>query len=829
MFTPPKIYTNTQEQKERRKRSFFKNGKFISGLQVVFLLTASLCAYSIPYKQAVAQNFVVTNTNDSGAGSLRQAILDVNSNCGGGNHTIVFNIPNSEPVAGSDSVKGKVTYSGGTYYRIVVGSVLPPITCIGTVIDGSSQVSFGGDTNTGNIGTGGSVGVDQVALAKVNKPEIEIMAGYVQPSSKQYGIQAQADNITVKGMAIFGFGTPNESGDMGAVGVNNFTAESNLIGVTAQGQDPGVGRRSGANGIYVENIVGVSIKNNYIAYHNMTCIFFRNGKQNNVTIEGNEITQNNRSQYLSGPAIGISDGTEAVGGNIRNNLITDHDAKSPSPDADNDYADFAIEITSPVTGNDVSGFRIENNTMTRNASAVVLAGGTHNILSKNIIFSNVGKGVIVQGTRNTITKNSFYQNDNGVGSNGGLAIDIDGNAVTLNDLNDTDAGGNVSYNFPILSTAQINGTNLELTGYARPGSIIELFIADPDITGFGEGKTYLTTLTEGSGSDLDATTGSYGPAQINSLSQGTDNTNKFSYTLAISALASSVSNGTVLTATATDSNGNTSEFSGNASVSTTQVIVPPSNTVISQNDSSTTNINTPVNISVVLNDSDPNNDTFTVTSPLSLIVTTHGQAVCTSLGSCTYTPNSGYTGTDSFNYTITDSKGATSSSTVTINITSGGFTLQVGQVNGHVFYDNDNDGVQNNADQDAVGLSLRVTDTNGSSIPVITDANGNYTTSVVAGNISATLDQSDPKVSPYTISTTTSGGTASQNIQLGSGGFGSFKAIGLYKAGQPTPTPVAELQNASSNTAPRFFLGLILLSGVLFLQYWKIRVEEPVV
>ena len=51
---------------------------------------------------------------------------------------------------------------------------------------------------------------------------------------------------------------------------------------------------------------------------------------------------------------------------------------------------------------------------------------------------------------------------------------------------------------------------MTLTGFARPGSVIEFFIAAPDPSGFGEGKTYIVTLTEGSVDDIDATTGSYG-------------------------------------------------------------------------------------------------------------------------------------------------------------------------------------------------------------------------------------------------------------------------------------------------------------------------------
>src|SRR4030095_16754525 len=84
--------------------------------------------------------------------------------------------------------------------------------------------------------------------------------------------------------------------------------------------------------------------------------------------------------------------------------------------------------------------------------------------------------------------------------------------------------------------------------------------ADP--SGFGEGLTYLTTLNEGGGTDLNATTGTYGPAAINGLLQGTDTTNRFAFRMAIPA---SVSIGTVLTGTAT-LGGQTSEFAGNVTV-----------------------------------------------------------------------------------------------------------------------------------------------------------------------------------------------------------------------------------------------------------------------
>jgi len=149
---------------------------------------------------------------------------------------------------------------------------------------------------------------------------------------------------------------------------------------------------------------------------------------------------------------------------------------------------------------------------------------------------------VTGGTGNLISRNSIYANT-------GLGIDLAPGGVTVNDSVDADAGPNDLFNYPVLTTAVISGSNLMLSGYARPGSIVEVFVAESDPTGFGEGKTYLFTATEGGGLDSDAGTGNYGPGAINGLSQGTDTTNRFIFTV---PLPGGVSAGTVMTTTATD-------------------------------------------------------------------------------------------------------------------------------------------------------------------------------------------------------------------------------------------------------------------------------------
>ncbi len=78
-------------------------------------------------KGARANNFYVTNANDAGAGSLRQAITDANNMATGLPHSIVFNV----------------------YGSIVVQSDLPKITSTGLNIDGQNKVTL-------NTATGGN-------------------------------------------------------------------------------------------------------------------------------------------------------------------------------------------------------------------------------------------------------------------------------------------------------------------------------------------------------------------------------------------------------------------------------------------------------------------------------------------------------------------------------------------------------------------------------------------------------------------------------------------------------------------------------------------------
>lgn len=142
----------------------------------------------------------------------------------------------------------------------------------------------------------------------------------------------------------------------------------------------------------------------------------------------------------------------------------------------------------------------------------------------NVIAYNEFNGVVIREDDkhfNTITRNSIY-------GNGALGIDLYPAGVNANDDGDADTGPNQRLNFPVISSI----TGGEISGTACPSCLVELFIADGVEGGYGQGRTFLGEATAGSDG---------------------------SFSLPVSGL----SDGDLVTATATDEQGNTSEFSQN--------------------------------------------------------------------------------------------------------------------------------------------------------------------------------------------------------------------------------------------------------------------------
>jgi parallel beta-helix repeat protein len=161
-----------------------------------------------------------------------------------------------------------------------------------------------------------------------------------------------------------------------------------------------------------------------------------------------------------------------------------------------------------------------------------MTGSGANIVHGNRINGNSGDGIKVLGGDGwTISRNTSSGN---VGPGINLVVDGDGsNGVTPNDPGDGDDGPNTALNWPEFTLA--GGTTGDLTGTACRGCNIEFFVATLGPAGFGDGYQFLgSTFTDAQGA--------------------------FAFQICGRPL------GTFVTATATDSAGNTSEFGANYTV-----------------------------------------------------------------------------------------------------------------------------------------------------------------------------------------------------------------------------------------------------------------------
>jgi VCBS repeat-containing protein len=203
--------------------------------------------------QGSLATFAVTNTNDSGAGSLRQAILDANSNAG--LDSISFNIDTSDP--NYNALLG--------VWRIQPLSDLPAITET-ALLDGWTQTGFAGN------------------------PLIELDGSLAAGSSA--GILVQGSDVTIRGFIIHSFIDDGIelAGDFGQ-GDNNIV-QGNWIGINAAGVaapngDHGILLTSGA----ANNIIGGTGANeaNVIAGNTQAGIVIRNAGSNGNVVIGNYI------------------------------------------------------------------------------------------------------------------------------------------------------------------------------------------------------------------------------------------------------------------------------------------------------------------------------------------------------------------------------------------------------------------------------------------------------------------------------------------------------------------------------------------------------------
>jgi hypothetical protein len=130
--------------------------------------------------------------------------------------------------------------SGGVAV-ITPATDLPAVTATDTSIDGTTQTANVGNTNAVVLGTGGTVGVDSLALNTVAGPEVEI--GGSNSGISSCGLLIQAANAVVRSLAIRGFG--DVIGEAGVCRRAERTHRGNVLRIERDVvRDPGAPPRS---------------------------------------------------------------------------------------------------------------------------------------------------------------------------------------------------------------------------------------------------------------------------------------------------------------------------------------------------------------------------------------------------------------------------------------------------------------------------------------------------------------------------------------------------------------------------------------------------------
>ena len=483
----------------------------------------------INYETSVNQ-FIVSTTADSGAGSLRQAIIDANATANSG---------------GADVIKFDIAGAGP--HIISLSSVLPDITET-VIINGSSEPDFA--SNPVLVIDGNGLNGDGLVLT--SGASGSTISGLVirDFTSNAIQINSGSDGNTITGNYLGQF---NADGSDAGVGENIGAAviyiqgANNTIGGTTAADRNIIS--GGANGVFIDgatatgnqvagNYIGTNISGNSAIGNTFSGVRITGGATNN-TIGGSTAAHGN---VISGNGQdGIAIQTETSDGNtIQHNIIgiTADGSSTLGNSGDGiviyNGADSTLILDNHIAGNGfvgieldgaTSGTIIQGNTIGTDSTGTLDWGHQENaILIENGGFNNQiggtsanqgniiafnGKGgtytagisiLNTAGNGNVILSNSIY-------SNVGLGIDLGTTGVAANDAGDIDSGANNLQNYPVLTSSTTSDGDTTIVGTINTTASttyrIELFSSPAgDGTGYGEAKTYLgfaTVTTDGSG------------------------------------------------------------------------------------------------------------------------------------------------------------------------------------------------------------------------------------------------------------------------------------------------------------------------------------------
>jgi hypothetical protein len=435
--------TNTRTTTTAKTNHYLRMMVLIAALvTMAMVLAASKPSYA-------STTFFVTNTNDSGAGALRQAILDANASAGA--DVIDFNI------------------SGSGVQTIKPSTALPTLTEQVT-IDGYTQP--GASENTLAVGDNA---VLKVELDGTNVPDAN-------------GLEiANSSNSVIKGLVINGFGTGVFiQGDSVANRVEGNFIGTDPTGTLDKGNHfDGVDMFQGPSGTVVGGSTPAA--RNVISGNDFDGVF--DISSNASLIEGNYVGTDKSGTKDLGNDTGVHTSSASgttVGGTTAasRNVISGNDNFGLFIFSSRGTKALGNRIGTTANGDAALG-NVDSGVSIAGVASDNLVGDGTSAGSNTIAFNAAGVVVTGSGTGNDVSGNSTF-------SNGGLGIDLNKDGVTANDAGDVDSGPNNLQNFPVLASAATSSSATTVKGTLNSttnASFTIEFFSNP--AGGDEGETFL--------------------------------------------------------------------------------------------------------------------------------------------------------------------------------------------------------------------------------------------------------------------------------------------------------------------------------------------------
>lgn len=419
---------------------------------------------------ADAATFTVTNANDAGSGSLRQAILSANA------------------TATPDIITFNINQAG--VVQINLQSALPALTQP-VVIDGLSQSGGSGPPPVRIDGTNAGAGVSGLTLTSPNCTLL---------------------TCVVQGLQITAF-----SGDGIAVQSNTWSIRLNYIG-----NDGSVARANTSNGVAVSAtgvlVGGAAVDRNVIAGNGASGIVL-SANAANVGIRGNYIGLNaSGSSAIPNASHGVR--VLATAGQIDIGGVNQTEGNVISGNTNEGISLDTTSLNTRIRGNRIGTTATGTAALPNVGAGIYLRGGAHQIggntiASRNQISGNGMNGVVIGGLTGAVAVMGNY-----IGSNGAGTVALPNGAGGVRVL---DAGGSV-----VIGGAGSNEGNLisgnQSYGITLDGASSEVSILGNRIGSSADGLAALPNQGPGisiSGSNHAIGTGS--PLARNQIAGNTGN------------------------------------------------------------------------------------------------------------------------------------------------------------------------------------------------------------------------------------------------------------------------------------------------------------------